>query len=101
MSRACSALGLPIDIGFSLALGAGDRICTVACIPFVGAKNGMLVIRGYDEVRMYEVELINAGYGYSVLDEPQAGEEFDLDAFKEMFAEWGWCGESSQKPSWM
>jgi len=61
----------------------------------------MLVIRAYDEVRMYEDELINAGYGYSVLDEPQVVEEFDPDAFREMFADWGWCGEASQKPSWM
>jgi hypothetical protein len=45
-------------------------------------------------VRLYAETLKRAGYGFSVLDEPQPDEKFDLNAFKEMFLDWGWSGVS-------
>ena len=54
----------------------------------------MLVFRKYDDVRLYAETLKRAGYGFSVLDEPQPDEKFDLNAFKEMFLDWGWSGVS-------
>ena len=48
----------------------------------------MLVFSSYNEVSDYADELIRAGYGFSVLDDPRPDEEFDLDSFKDMFADW-------------
>ena len=49
----------------------------------------MLIFDNYDEVRACVDEIILRGYGYSVLDQPRPDEEFELTAFREMFADWG------------
>ena len=61
----------------------------------------MLLLRADDEIRGHVHELKNAGYGFSVIDEPRPDEEFDITAFKEMFREWGWSGQLGAKPAWM
>jgi hypothetical protein len=61
----------------------------------------MLIVRSYDDVREDASELLAAGYAYSVLDEPNAVEQFDLKSYQEMFADWGWSGAPDQKPGWM
>ena len=55
--------------GFRLVLPSGRAIVTVARIANFGAPNGMLLVRAYDDCVQ---ELLNAGYGYSVVDEPRA-----------------------------
>lgn len=99
--RACGELGLCPELGFKLAIPGVPEITTVARIPNLGAKNGMLIFTSYDEVRAISKDLQNAGYGYSVLDEPLPNEEFDLESFREMFADWGWSGDAAHKPVWM
>lgn len=99
--RACSALGLRAELGFRLVLPSGHAVVTVARIADLGAPNGMLLIRAYDEIRDHAQELKDAGYGYSVVDEPWPDEEFDLTGFQEMFRDWGWSGRLGAKPAWM
>lgn len=90
ITQACDALGLRADIGFSIVLSDGYELHTIARIRDVEAENGMLVVCNYDEVQPYEDELAQAGYGYSVLDEPLANEIFDPETYKDMFIDWGW-----------
>lgn len=101
ISQACDALGLYADIGFLLILSDGHEIPTVARILSVGAENGMLVFSSYDQVRAYADEILQMGYGYSVLDAPLPNEKFDLASFRDMFTDWGWSGEATLKPDWM
>ncbi|SFI82275.1 hypothetical protein, partial [Bradyrhizobium sp. Gha] len=61
----------------------------------------MLLIRADDDVRDHVQELLDAGYGYSVVDEPWPDEQFDVTAFQEMFRDWGWSGRLGAKPAWM
>jgi hypothetical protein len=96
--RACSALGLQAELGFRLVLPSGRAIVTVARIANLGAPNGMLLVRAYDDCVQ---ELLNAGYGYSVVDEPRPDEEYDVTTFQEMFRDWGWSGQLGTKPAWM
>jgi len=77
-----------------------ERI-TVARIRDLGAANGMLIFEKYEDFCELAERLLDAGYGFSVLDEPGQQEEFDLQSFEEMFADWGWSGERHRKPSWM
>jgi len=72
ISQACNALGLQADLDFVVDVGSGREIRPVARIRNHGAKNGMLVVRNYDDVRPYADGLVQAGYGYSALDEPRA-----------------------------
>ena len=99
--RACSALGLHAELGFRLVLPSGRAVVAVARIASLGAPNGMLLFRAYDEIRDHVHELNNAGYGYSVVDEPRPDEAFDMTAFQEMFRDWGWSGQLGTKPAWM
>lgn len=99
--KACSALGLRAELGFRLVLPSGRELTTVARIADVGAPNGMLVFRSYDEVRDCTQALLDAEYGYSVIDEPRSDEEFDLVSFQELFRDWGWSGKLGGKPTWM
>ena len=99
ISQACDALGLHADFAFVVDVGDGREVCAVARINNLGAKNGMLVVRNYDDVQPYTETLARAGYGYSVLDEPRVDEVFDLDSFQEMFLDWGWAGSEADRPS--
>ena len=92
LMRACQASGLHVDLGFVAAIGDRKTIQSVARIRGVGAENGMLIFRQYDEVRSCLSEVKQAGYGFAVLDEPRDDEAFDLQSFQEMFRDWGWLG---------
>jgi hypothetical protein len=82
-------------------LPGGRAVVTVARIANLGAPNGMLLFRAYDEIRDHVQELEDVGYGFSVVDEPRPDEEFCLASFQEMFRDWGWSGELGAKPAWM
>jgi hypothetical protein len=88
-------------LGFYLALDDDQGIGAVARIANLGAPNGMLVFSSYDEVCSLKEKLLDAGYGFSVLDEPGPDEEYDLESFKTVFRDWGWAGPLGQKPPWM
>jgi hypothetical protein len=99
--RACADLGLTVDLGYVLALNGEQGIKAVARITNVGAPNGMLIFSSYDEVRGQKDKLLDAGYGFSVLDEPESSEEYDVESFKSIFRDWGWAGPIGKKPAWM
>jgi hypothetical protein len=90
--RACEASNLRVDLGFAAAIGVRKTIQCVARIPEIGAVNGMLILRHYDDVRCHLDEVRQAGYAFSVLDEPRDDETFDLQSFQDMFRDWGWAG---------
>ena len=98
LSRACKAIGLQIDLKYSVRAGNGININAAARIHNLGAKNGMLIVRDYNDVKGCVDELSKADYGFSVLSDPRPGEPFDLDTLKEMFREWGWSGPMEDIP---
>ena len=51
--QACKALGLRVDFDFVVDVGNGHKILTVAHIHNIGARNGMLIVRDYEDVRPY------------------------------------------------
>ena len=100
LSKACTLLGLEIDIAFKAKLPSGHVISTVARISKLGAPKGMLIVTSFDDVREASDELTSAGYGYSVMSEPPSDESFDLDAYVDVFSDWGWSGEDTERPLW-
>jgi hypothetical protein len=101
LGRACAALGLRIELGYTFSLPNMPDLTAVARISDLGAANGMLIFDNYDEIRELTQQLPDAGYGFSVLSQPEPSYELDLDSFKEMFTDWGWSGEPGRKPAWM
>jgi len=99
--QACDELGLDVDREFTVTLDGKYVIHAVVRVRDLGAENGMLVVSDYDEVKAHLAEITKAGYGFSVLDEPSALEEYDLDTYAQMFRDWGWSGVETQRPLWM
>ena len=101
LSYACSELALRMSLDFELTLDSGIKLAAVALIPSLGSSKGMLIFSTYDSVRPHVHEIAQLGYGFSVLDELPADENFDLESIKRMFAEWGWNGVEGEKPPWI
>ena len=99
--KACEELELQVKFDFILHLPNNTQIVAFAHIACLGGRNGMLIFRTYDEVAESTAALQTMGYGYSVLDEPNQNECFDLESYKEMFIEWSWCGDELFKPYWL
>ena len=61
----------------------------------------MLVLSDYARVEGWTDEIVREGYGYSVLSEPDSGEDYDRDVFIEVLSDWDWSGPESERPSWL
>jgi hypothetical protein len=90
LTSACEALGITMDLGFTMSCPDGNEIRSIARIHNIGAPNGMLVVGSFEEVEDYCGYLDSVGFGYSVLGVPGDNEVFDLESYREMFCEWGW-----------
>jgi hypothetical protein len=92
---------LHLELDFVFRAPGGEEIPTVARIANLGARNGMLIFEKYEDVCQHSEAVQDAGYGYSVIDEPRPDEEFDLGSFQAVFRDWGWSGQLGDKPPWM
>jgi hypothetical protein len=101
ISEACVILKLEITIGHTVSLKNEVSIHATVFIPFLGGDKGMLIVNDYDDLEPYVSELVELGYGFSVMDEPRTDEEFKIESFIELFSEWGWHGDLAKKPVWI
>jgi hypothetical protein len=88
---ACQALGLHATIGFTVQLAGVPDIRSVAMVSGVGDENGMLIFRHWADVEPVADRVASLGYGYSVMDDPGSDEPFNLEAWKDVFLDWGWA----------
>jgi hypothetical protein len=99
--KAAEALGLEIVAPFALPLQTGEALAVPLLVKSFGAPNGMLIVRDYNQVRLRLKDIAEAGYGFSVLDEPNEHEPFILDGYKDILRDWGWSGGPDGEPSWL
>ena len=69
LQRAAHDLGLNIRVPYILDIPPGLRIRALALLPQIGAERGMLIVNSLAELEGMANELVEDGYGYSVLDE--------------------------------
>ena len=98
LQRAADDLGLGIVVPYVVDVRPGLQIHALALFPQLGAPKGMLIVNSFDDLEGMASELVNNGYGYSVLDDPFT--EYDLRSYIEMFSDWGWIA-ADVKPEWM
>jgi hypothetical protein len=98
--KAGGILGFEVVAPYSVTLASGARILASALVKGFGATNGMLILTDYFQVRSELAALQEAGYGFSVLEEPEATDPFDVEEYAEMLRDWGWAGDEEDKPSW-
>ena len=103
--EAAEDLGFHVRFAFELDLGAGVRMHIPVHLRGFGGPKGMLIIRDAEYGKSIKdewlEEAVQAGYGFSVMSEPVAGEEYDRDVFIEVLRDWGWYGPESDKPAWL
>jgi hypothetical protein len=91
-------LELEIVTPHEVILPSGSRILAPVFVRYFGGPKGMLVVSD-DSVVDWSDEIVQAGYGFSVLGEPN--HEYDRDVFIEVLSEWGWWGPESERPAWL
>ncbi|XDD49564.1 hypothetical protein AB3N59_14320 [Leptospira sp. WS92.C1] len=94
-------LQIEIEVPSSFSLPSGDKIDVTFIVKNFGAPNGMLIVSDYNSIHTFTEKILNAGYGYSTIDEPLESEEYSKENLKELLNDWGWCGPDSSKPSWI
>ncbi len=99
--EAASDLGLQLMVPFNLTLASGHKLEAIFLIQKFGTAKGMLIFGQYDEIAPYVDEIVDAGYGFSVLDEPMENEKFNKEEYIELLADWGWYGGVDFQPDWL
>ena len=96
--QAGQLLGFAVEAPSLVVLPGGQSLKFSARLPDFGAERGMLLSDRYEDFAAHVNALVLAGYGYSVLSEPDAvpvqAEIIDL------LQDWGWSG-SSRCPEWL
>lgn len=101
VEQACVALGLRFEPGYSLALRNGVVVQAVALIHDLGHRNGTLIVNSLDHFAELSRELVEAGYGVSMMGSGSDNSQFDLQSWRETFIDWGWSGDPDSRPTWM
>jgi hypothetical protein len=104
LTKAAKELGLRITIAPAIPIADGRQITFDALFSDLGNLSGTLVLRSSELSKIDQdvrSELKRKGYGFSSFDEPHQRENFDINNYIEMFAEWGWSGPNREKPNWM
>lgn len=92
LSRACSIVGLKIDLDYVAVVDDNVLVRSVARINGLGHINGILIFVRTTDFWALRDAVFDAGYAFSVLSEHREDTPFDLDASVEMFRDWGWSG---------
>jgi hypothetical protein len=95
------ALGVEVVTPYAVALPSGNTVNAAALVRLFGSPKGMLIVSNYDVVRLHLQELEQAGYGFSVLDEPSEGTPLVLQEYVDILSDWGWLGRKTDAPWWL
>ena len=101
LSRGAKELGVLIKFNYSVMIDDERCAVAIAYFPDFGGKKGILIFTEYDEIKPFWRDIIEKGFGFSVLDEVHNLKRFNLDAFRSMLLDWGWSGKKEVKPSWI
>ena len=94
-------LGIDVVAPYRLTLPLGVLLDAVAFLRHFGGSKGMIVVTDYETVRAHLAELDEAGYGFSVLEEPKPDEPLIVSEYIALLQDWGWTGQPEDEPDWM
>jgi hypothetical protein len=89
LERACAAFGLEIERDYLLPVGNSIFVKSVASISDTNRKRVMLIFENYADVSPYIDQVLAAGFGFSILSQPNPNEPFDISVYLDMFRDWG------------
>ena len=91
-------LGVQVVAPYAVTLLSGEQIVADAWLPQLGSPNGMLVLSASDVAWRLQSVAAEQGYGVTSYLEPPDTEVYDVAAYAEMFADWGWNAQNSTRP---
>lgn len=93
-------LDLDLIEKFSFQVKSGNLIEASFLLKNFGAEHGMLIFSDYEKIKPYVNEIVDRGYGFSVLSEPKSESIIDINDFISLLSDWGWSGEYAP-PLWI
>jgi len=101
--KASSDLGFTIIAPFELGITDDVTIRAELLVPSFGGRNGMLIVKNYEVVKLHVKALQELGYGFCVFDEPADDSEimYQREVFIEMLSDWSWAGPAHERSAWI
>lgn len=62
-----------------------------------GGEIGIVADSDWSRIQPHAQTLISLGYGYSCVQLSN----IDDDGMRDLLRDWGWCGATDERPSWM
>lgn len=100
-TRVADDLGIDVDGPYDVSLPSGAHLQVPVLVRRFGGPEGMLVLCDYALVKNRIDEIVQAGYGFSIFDEPTIEHGYSREVFIEVLTDWGWYGPVSEKPAWL
>ncbi len=94
-------LGIAVEGPFDLMLPSGACVRAPVLVHHFGGPKGMLVLTNSTVAEKWTDEIVRAGYGFSVMDEPSSSGDYARDVCIEVLEDWGWFGPEPEKPAWL
>ncbi len=96
-------LGLRIIAPALISLPSGIQMEADALLLDFGGNEGMLLVINDEVVWPLRTAIVEAGYAFSVLDDPDPGgdSELDLHHIIDVLRDWGWSGKAENHPTWL
>ncbi len=100
--RVSKDLGIEVVPDFTLEFRSSNGVVVVKTdllIRSFGMSQGMLVVKDYDLISAYVCDLIQLGYGFSILNESDNFNDKNLCV--KFLRDWGWSGDKNLIPKWL
>src|SRR4051794_2227609 len=81
--------GLRVQVPFEVHLSDGRVFTADVLVEGYGAPRGMLVVTDSQKIAKLAHDLVDAGYGYSCMSEPDDVEVDDARGVDEVLRDWG------------
>jgi len=74
-----------------------------ALLPDFGGNRGIILVTDDELVWPHRTAIVEAGYGFSVLDDPDPGADaaLNLHDIIDVLRDWGWTGDAENHPAWL
>jgi hypothetical protein len=101
LAHECHGLGVRINLDFELELASGRRVFFEAHLPDFGGEKGILLTSGSEVMHGIGNDVVDMGFGYSILSEPTPDSGYGRDGVIALLADWTWCGDPQMRPQWL
>lgn len=94
-------LGIEVVAPVKIKFSSGKELVANVLVKRFGAPNGMSLVTDPSSICGLEDELVQAGYGFSVISELKVPRLYDRETIIALLTDWGWAGTPAESPLWL